>query len=82
VPAEIPYRWMTYVEGDCHPEMCRFAVEHGGHVRTGVGDNPRFGGEILSNAGQVGRVVEMAGAIGREIADPKMTRELLATDPR
>lgn len=77
IPDDVAYRWMTYVEGECHAEMCRHAVENGGHVRTGVGDNPRFDGAVLSNAEQIARVVEMARAAGREVATPKQTRELL-----
>ncbi|MEE2664921.1 MAG: 3-keto-5-aminohexanoate cleavage protein [Myxococcota bacterium] len=81
IPQDVPYRWMTYVEGDRHAELSRHAVEQGGHVRTGVGDNPLFEGELLTNAEQVSRVVEMARAVGREIADPAQTRQLLATPP-
>jgi hypothetical protein len=81
LPADVPYRWMTYVEGVSHSALSRFAVEQGGHVRTGVGDNPLFDGECLTNAEQVAHVVEMASRIGRDVADPKMTRELLATNP-
>ncbi len=50
-------------------------------MRTGVGDNPLFEGELLTNASQVERIVAMADRIGRGIADPKRTRELLARDP-
>lgn len=81
IPADVPYRWMTYVEGASHAGLSRYAVEQGGHVRTGVGDNPLFEGDVLTNAEQVERVVAMADRVGREIADPKRTRELLATDP-
>lgn len=81
VPDGVPYRWMTFVEGACHAELTRFAIAQGGHVRTGVGDNPLFEGQALTNAQQVSRVVEYAHAAGREVADPKRTRELLATDP-
>lgn len=81
IPEDVPYRWMTYVEGSCHAEISRFAVENGGHVRTGVGDNPLFDGEQVSNAEQVRRVVAMARAIGREVADPHETRRLLRTKP-
>ena len=77
IPAEVPYRWMTFVEGDRHAELSRYAVEHGGHVRTGVGDNPLFEGEALTNAEQVSRVVEMARAAGRGVAAPREARELL-----
>ena len=81
LPADVPYRWMTYIEGACHAELSRHAVEHGGHVRTGVGDNPLFENELLTNAQQVSRVVEMAARVGREIADPGETRRLLASSP-
>jgi len=79
IPSKVPYRWMTYVEGDCHAAISRYAVEQGGHVRTGVGDNPLFDGECLTNVEQIERVVAMADRSGRSIADPKTTREMLST---
>ncbi len=82
VPREVPYRWMSYVHGPSHAALCRHAVEQGGHVRTGIGDNPRVGGALLSNAEQVARVVAMARAVGREIASPAETRRLLRSDPK
>lgn len=81
IPEDVDYRWMTYVEGDCHAELCRYAVENGGHVRTGVGDNPLFEGEALTNVGQIERVVAMASAAGRSVASPAETRALLARAP-
>ena len=72
---------MCYVEGQCHGELCRHAVENGGHVRTGIGDNPLFEGKVLSNAEQVARVVEMASSAGRGIASPDETRRLLCGQP-
>jgi uncharacterized protein (DUF849 family) len=81
LPGDIPYRWMTYVEGEIHTEMCRHAVEHGGHVRTGLGDNPLLGGKQLSNAEQVERVVELARRIGRPIASPAEARRILQQRP-
>lgn len=82
IPADVPYRWMTYVEGACHAELCRFAVENGGHVRTGIGDNPLFEGALLNNAEQVSRVAAMAAKAGREVATPGDTRALLDSAPR
>jgi uncharacterized protein (DUF849 family) len=81
LPPDIPYRWMTYVEGDVHAEMCRYAVEHGGHVRTGLGDNPLLDGKQLTNAEQIERVVELARRIGRPVATPAQARELLRRAP-
>ena len=82
VPSGVPYRYMTHVYGSRHAELCRYAVEHGGHVRTGVGDNPRFEGARLGNAEQVARVVAMAEAAGREVASPAETRRLLRALPK
>ena len=82
IPADVPYRWMTYVEGTCHAELCRFAVENGGHVRTGIGDNPLFEGALLNNAEQVSRVAAMAATAGRQVATPGDTRALLDSAPR
>jgi 3-keto-5-aminohexanoate cleavage enzyme len=62
--------------------MCRHAVAHGGHVRTGLGDNPVLGGKQLSNAEQIAQVVEMAHRIGRSVATPAQARELLRSAPR
>jgi 3-keto-5-aminohexanoate cleavage enzyme len=81
IPADVPYRWMTFVEGDCHADLSRHAVENGGHVRTGVGDNPLFEGVLMTNAEQVSRVVDMARKVGRDIADPGETRRLLSQSP-
>ncbi|MBJ20883.1 MAG: 3-keto-5-aminohexanoate cleavage protein [bacterium] len=81
IPSQVAYRWMTYVEGECHAALSRFAVEQGGHVRTGIGDNPLFEGECLTNVEQIERIVAMADHSGRSIADPKTTREMLMTNP-
>ena len=81
IPDDVPYRWMTYVEGSCHAELSRHAVEAGGHVRTGIGDNPLYEGVALTNAEQISRIVEMAQKIDREIAAAGETRKLLALKP-
>ena len=81
IPADVPYRWMTHVEGSCHAELCRFAVENGGHVRRGIGDNPRFDGALSSNSDQVSRVAQMARKIERRETTPTGTRALLDSAP-
>jgi uncharacterized protein (DUF849 family) len=81
IPPDIPYRWMTYSEGEAHIEMCRYAVESGGHVRTGLGDNPVLEGKQLTNAEQVERVVALARRVGRPVATPAQARELLRRAP-
>ena len=62
-------------------DMCRFAVRSGGHVRTGIGDNALFEGEILSNAEQISRVVQMAHRVEREIASPADVRTMWSRPP-
>ena len=83
-PPEIPYRWMLFIEGGSqnYVELCRHAVETGGHVRVGVGDTPLFGGRPLTNAEQVREIVEMARRIGRGIAGPDETRAMLRRVPK
>lgn len=71
---DVPCEWMTYTEGESHHAMNLFAVENGGHVRTGLGDNVLYDGKPLSNAEQVERVVSLARAVGREIASPDDVR--------
>lgn len=83
IPAGTPYRWMLFVEGGSanFVQLCRYAVENGGHVRVGVGDTPLYAGRALSNAEQVGEIVAMAKAAGRGVATPERTRALLRTWP-
>ena len=72
---------MTFVEGPAHDALNRYAVERGGHVRTGLGDNPLLDGKVLTNAEQVERVVEMARRAGRELATPSDVRARLEVAP-
>ena len=81
LPPDIPFRWMTYVEGEAHTGMCRFAVERGGHVRTGLGDNPVLEGKQFSNTEQIERVVDLARRAGRKVATPAEARRMLRTPP-
>ncbi len=83
IPADVSYRWMLFVEGGSRNfvQLCRYAVENGGHVRVGVGDTPLYAGQAMTNAAQVGEIVAMARRIGRGIATPKETRSMLERRP-
>ena len=61
----------------------RWALELGGHCRTGLEDNLRFNKERLanSNAELVARVAAMAAEYGRSVATPQQARELLTLSP-
>lgn len=83
LPPDLRYRWMLFIEGGSanYVELCRHAVDTGGHVRVGVGDTPLFDGKTLSNAEQVRAIVAMADAVGRGIATPDETRKMLTQPP-
>ncbi len=57
-----------------------WALELGGHCRTGLEDNLRFDKERLavSNAELVKRVADLAGRFGRAVATPAEARSILA----
>lgn len=83
LPADVPHRWMLFVEGGSGDfvQLCRYAVENGGHVRVGVGDSPRYAGRMLTNAEQVGEIVAMARAAGRGVATAGEARAMLGRSP-
>jgi 3-keto-5-aminohexanoate cleavage enzyme len=83
IPAGVAYRWMIFIEGGSanFVQLCRYAVENGGHVRLGVGDTPLYEGRALSNAEQVAEIVAMAKAAGRGVAKPNAVRGMLRTRP-
>lgn len=60
-------------------EVARWALEMGGHCRTGLEDNIRLDRETFapSNAALVARVAEMAADSGRQVATPREARAIL-----
>jgi uncharacterized protein (DUF849 family) len=61
------------------------AIAMGGHVRTGLEDNPWLdaaGARPATNAGLVERAVVMASAIDRRVATPAETRSMLGLPAR
>jgi 3-keto-5-aminohexanoate cleavage enzyme len=72
IPPDVPHIWMVYTYGQSHWPMNLHAIAAGGHVRTGLGDNPvEPDGGRPTSAEQVARVVEIARQAGRETATPK-----------
>lgn len=64
-------------------EVAQWALELGGHCRTGLEDNIRFDETRLaaSNAELVRKIVDVCGRYGRRPATPAEARELLALRP-
>jgi 3-keto-5-aminohexanoate cleavage enzyme len=58
------------------------AIQLGGHVSIGIGDNPYTELGAPTNAELVRRVVEIARAFGREVATPREARAMLGIEPR
>ena len=59
--------------------VARWSLEAGGHVRTGMEDNVRLDRDNLapSNAALVKQVVQLVHDAGREVASPRVARQLL-----
>jgi len=73
-------RWMvTAIGGQTHFVSAAFCIAVGGHVRVGLEDNVYITKGVLakSNAELVEKAVRIAKEIGREIATPSETREIL-----
>ena len=62
--------------------LTTMSILTGGHVRVGMEDNLyyRRGEPVESNAQLVGRSAELARALGRELATPAETREILGME--
>lgn len=71
--------WTAAGIGRHQLEVNHWALELGGHCRTGLEDNLRFDSQRLatSNAELVARVAELAARYGRSVADPRQARNLL-----
>lgn len=64
-------------------EVNHWALELGGHCRTGLEDNVRWDKETLakSNAQLVARVAELCGTYGRPVASAAQARQMLRLRP-
>lgn len=64
--------WSVSVIGAQHVPLSTIAIALGGHVRVGIEDNIYYTHGVLgTNVQQVKRIVEIAKAMGREIAAPE-----------
>ena len=79
VPPGVECHWFvtTYKSPNEHGRINMLAAAMGGHIRTGLGDNPVLDGEVLTNAQQVELAVDLAQRAGREVATPADTRQML-----
>ena len=75
--------WTAAGIGRHQLEVNHWALELGGHCRTGLEDNVRWDKDTLakSNAQLVGRVAELCGQYGRPVASAKQAREMLHLHP-
>ena len=72
--------WAAAGIGKFQQKMNFAAILMGGHVRVGLEDNIFYDTErttLATNEMLVNRIVKFAGEIGREVATPSETREML-----
>jgi 3-keto-5-aminohexanoate cleavage enzyme len=78
LPAHLDLEWLVVPYGITDPalieELCRAALDRGGGLRVGIGDNPRAFPDI-SNAALVARAARWAAAAGRPLASVADVRE-------
>lgn len=71
--------WTSIGVGKFEMPLAYMAIAMGGHVRVGLEDtNKTPDGKVATNVELVQHVVEMAKAMGREIATPAEAREMLS----
>jgi 3-keto-5-aminohexanoate cleavage enzyme len=74
-------KWMLSIGGRPTLDMLTFAILLGGHIRVGLEDMiylyPRKNELVKSNAQMVEKMVRIATELGREIATPAQTRQML-----
>ena len=74
--------WTSIGIGKFEMPLAYMAIAMGGHVRIGLEDNNKTpDGKLATNYELVKHVVEVAKAMGREIATPEEAREILGMDP-
>jgi 3-keto-5-aminohexanoate cleavage enzyme len=76
--------WCVAGVGSRQLPLATMAILMGGHVRVGLEDNLyyRKGELATSNAQLVARIVRLAKELGREVATPAETREILGIESR
>jgi 3-keto-5-aminohexanoate cleavage enzyme len=74
--------WTVAGIGRWEIPLATAAIVMGGHVRVGIEDNLHMpDGSPASNPGLVEKIVAIAEAVGRPVAGPDETREILSLDP-
>jgi uncharacterized protein (DUF849 family) len=75
--------WVAAGIGRHQLDINRWALEMGGHCRTGLEDNVRWDKTRLaaSNAELVGRVADLCAEYGRPVATPTEARQILGLRP-
>ena len=91
VPSGVTVQWFnTVYDGAADLATLRrtsmLAAATGGHIRTGIGENPmldgRRGPQAYTNVDHVEMAVELGHLAGRDIATPDEARAILGMPPR
>ena len=69
--------WSVSIIGPQHVSLSTVAIALGGHVRVGIEDNIYYSKrELATNSALVERVVKIAQAVGREVAEPNDVKRI------
>jgi 3-keto-5-aminohexanoate cleavage enzyme len=83
LPADLDVEWLVVPYALADPalieRLCRYALERGGGIRVGVGDNPTAHPD-LPNAALVERAARWAADTGRPLATPAEVRRRFGLD--
>jgi 3-keto-5-aminohexanoate cleavage enzyme len=79
VPPGVPCHWFvtTFKSPESHARTNMLAAAMGGHIRTGLGDNPVLNGKRLTNAQQIELAVDLAHKAGRDVANAAEARQMM-----
>lgn len=77
LPAQQNWQWNVMCAGGNLLAVAAAAMERGGHIAIGLGDYPYTELGAPTNAQLVSRIVQLAHALGREVATPAEARAML-----
>jgi uncharacterized protein (DUF849 family) len=77
IPPQGKWQWSVMSFGGNLFPMAAAAMERGGHISIGLGDYHYRELEFPTNARLVARIAQLARDMGREIATPQETRQML-----
>ena len=77
LPDNVPIEWTVYNYGGNLLNLAEKIIAAGGHISVGLGDHPYQEVGTPTNAELIAMFADVAKSIGREVATPEETRQIL-----